>query len=264
ANGVDLTAPAAACDATNSTLAFPPGSGIAPVQYVDCAPTTEAYDDIKVQSIINEIDGKRSDGSPGTGKAPAVFGMNFQAVSVGEKLVAGGYNAALAPKPILAHAIAHTDASIGRMVAELKAKGLFGNTLIIVSAKHGQSPINFAKLQMEPKATQAPDHTVKDPGSVINAPVDVQQSAFVNPNSGSSYGESGHLQTDDVGIVWLQPNGASDLAAAVSSLVSNAAAIHASTLPTGTIFQSNITSGPALAAIFGDPTVPGSLAAARA
>jgi hypothetical protein len=264
ANGVDLTAPAAACDATNSTLAYPPPSGIVPVQYVDCAPTTEANDDIKVQAIIHEIDGKRSDGSAGTGKAPAIFGMNFQAVSVGEKLVAGGYDAKLAPKPILQHAIAHTDASIGSMVAELKAQGLFGATLIIVSAKHGQSPINFGKLQMEPKATQAPDHTVVDPGNVINAPVDMVQSSFTNPNSGSTYAQSGHLQTDDVGIVWLQPNGSADLTAAVESLVNNAAKIHASTLPPGTIFRSNITSGPALAAIYGDPTVPGSLAAARA
>ena len=201
---------------------------------------------------------------PGTGKAPAIFGMNFQAVSVGEKLVAGGYDATLAPKPILQHAIAHTDASIGRMVAELKAKGLYSDTLIIVSAKHGQSPINFAKLQMEPKATQAPDHTVVDPGDVINAPVDQKLSQFVNPNSGSQYAQSGHLQTDDVGIVWLQPNGAADLAAAVESLVINAAKIHATKLPPGTIFSSNITSGRALAAIYGDPTVPGSLAAARA
>src|SRR6516165_4851746 len=142
---------------------------------------------------------------PGTGKAPAIFGMNFQAVSVGEKLVAGGYDATLAPKPILQHAIAHTDASIGRMVAELKAKGLYSDTLIIVSAKHGQSPINFAKLQMEPKATQAPDHTVVDPGDVINAPVDQKLSQFVNPNSGSQYAQSGHLQTDDVGIVCFSP-----------------------------------------------------------
>jgi hypothetical protein len=264
ANGVDLKSAALACDASNSTLAYPPPSGTTPVQYVDCAPTTEAYDDIKVQAIINEIDGKRSDGSPGTGKAPAIFGMNFQAVSVGEKLVVGGYDATLAPKPILKHAIAHTDASIGRMVTELNAKGLLEDTLIIVSAKHGQSPIDPTTLQMEPKATQAPDHTVTDPSAVINAPVDQVQSTFVNPNSGGTYAQSGHLQTDDVGIIWLQPNKKSDLQKAVTSLASNAAAIHATMLPPGTIFSSNITSGPALSAIFGDPTVPGSIAAARA
>jgi hypothetical protein len=133
ANGVDLKSAALACNASNSTLEYPPPLGATPVQYVDCAPTTEAYDDVKVQAVINWIDGKRSDGGPGTGKAPAIFGMNFQAVSVGQKLVAGGYDAELAPRPILQHAIAHTDASIGRMVSELNVKGLLKNTLIIVS-----------------------------------------------------------------------------------------------------------------------------------
>jgi Type I phosphodiesterase / nucleotide pyrophosphatase len=262
ANGVDLKSAALSCDASNSTLAF---SNIAPVQYVDCAPTTEANDDIKVQSIINQIDGKRSDGSSGTGKVPAIFGMNFQAVSVGQKLVAGGYDATLAPKPILQHAIAHTDASIGRMFSELKAKGLLDDTLIIVSAKHGQSPIDRARLQMEAKATQAaPNNTVTGPGDVISAPVDQVQSTFVNPNSGGTYAQSGHLQTDDVGIVWLQTNTPSNVKQAVISLQNNAKPIHADTLPPGTIFNSNITSGPALSAIFGDPTVPGSIAAARA
>src|SRR6516165_10139072 len=124
ANGVDLKGPALACNASNSTLFYPPPSGTTPVQYVDCAPTTEANDDIKVQAVINWIDGKHAEGAPGTGHAPAIFGMNFQAVSVGEKLVVGGYDTELAPKPILQHAIAHTDTSIGRMVKELNAKGL--------------------------------------------------------------------------------------------------------------------------------------------
>src|SRR5262249_23143788 len=102
------------------------------------------------------------------------------------------------------------------------------------------------------------------PGDVIDAPVDQIQSSYVNPNSGNSYAQSGHLQTDDVGIVWLQPNGPSDLQKAVTSLASNAAALHATKLPDRTIFKSNIISAPALSAIFGDPTVPGSIAAARA
>ena len=261
ANGVDLAGPAGKCDATNSTLAF---GNNAPVQYVDCAPTQEAYDDVKVNAVVNWINGKRAEGQPWTGKAPAIFGMNFQAISVGEKLVAGGYDAQSEPKPILAHAITHTDASIGKMVAALKARDLLEDTLIIVSAKHGQSPINPTKLQMEAKATQAADHTVVDPGSVISAPVDQTFSAFTNPNSGSQYAQGGHLQTDDVGIVWLQPNSLADVKQAVVSLKNNAKPIHADTLPPGTIFGSNITSGDALSDIFGDPRVPGSIAAARA
>ncbi len=51
---------------------------------------------------------------------------------------------------------------------------------------------------------------------------------------------------------------------AVISLHNNAKAIHADKLPPGTIFDSNITSGDELSDIFGDPRVPGSIAAARA
>jgi type I phosphodiesterase/nucleotide pyrophosphatase len=262
ANGVDLAGPAGKCDATNSTFAF---GNIAPVQYVDCAPTQEAYDDVKVNAVINWINGKRAEGQPWTGRAPGIFGMNFQAISVTQKLVAGGYDAQLAPKPILTHAIMHTDASIGRMVAALKARDLLEDTLIIVSAKHGQSPIDPTTLQMEAKATQAPDHTVVDPGPpVINAPVDQTFSAFTNPNSGNQYAQGGHLQTDDVGIVWLQPNTRADVKQAVVSLQNNAKAIHADKLPPATIFDSNISSGDELSDIFGDPRVPGSIAAARA
>jgi Type I phosphodiesterase / nucleotide pyrophosphatase len=46
---------------------------------------TQQYDGYKVQAVINWINGHRHDGSgdPGT---PAIFGMNFQAVSTGQKL----------------------------------------------------------------------------------------------------------------------------------------------------------------------------------
>jgi len=46
---------------------------------------TAQNDQLKVNAIINEIHGLRHDGSAGPG-IPAVFGMNFQAVSVGQKL----------------------------------------------------------------------------------------------------------------------------------------------------------------------------------
>ena len=104
------------------------------------AANTAAYDDTKVAAIINQIDGKTHDGQPASG-VPAVFGMNFQAVSVGEK-TAGYTDAMGTPTPDLAAALKHTDASIGRMVAELGAKGLADDTLVIVTAKHGQSPID--------------------------------------------------------------------------------------------------------------------------
>src|SRR5271157_3684680 len=46
----------------------------------------QCYDQLKVNAILNQIDSKRSDGRPAV-PVPAIFGMNFQAVSVGQKLI---------------------------------------------------------------------------------------------------------------------------------------------------------------------------------
>ncbi|HYV66297.1 MAG TPA: alkaline phosphatase family protein [Myxococcales bacterium] len=264
ANGVDLAGTLPKCDGTNS---LPP----AKVQvYTDCIPAQEAYDDVKVQAVLNWIDGKRADGSAlredeDEGRVPAIFGMNFQAVSVGQKLPVGGYlDAAGTPTANLLGAIAHTDASIGRMVAALERRGLLESTLIVVTAKHGQSPIDRSRLAME-GGGHAPVQTVEDPIDFVNAAdPNVDNVTFTNPNNGHAYAVRGHLQTDDVGIVWLQDQSASNVSAVVAQLQGNRAAIFADTLPEDTIFSQSITSGAALAAIFGDPTVPGTVAAARA
>ena len=75
--------------------------------------------------------------------------MNFQAVSVGQKLieksngVTGGYlDAAGTPTEALLGEFKFVDASIGAFVNELKEKGLYDSTLIVITAKHGQSPID--------------------------------------------------------------------------------------------------------------------------
>src|SRR5215470_15702742 len=110
----------------------------------------KCYDALKVQAIINEINGKTSDGSK-RAPVPTVFGMNFQAVSVGQKLIEtttnptiiGGYKDALGtPSDALLGEIKFVDQSIGAMVSELDKRGLLRSTVVIVSAKHGQSPIN--------------------------------------------------------------------------------------------------------------------------
>ena len=103
---------------------------------------TEAYDSLKLQAILNEIDGKDHTGQHTVG-VPAIFGMNFQAVSVTQKLAGGGYLDALGtPSPALAGALDFIDQSLGKMVSELRKLGLFNSTAIIVTAKHGQSPID--------------------------------------------------------------------------------------------------------------------------
>ena len=114
---------------------------------------TEAYDDTKVQAILNEIDGKDHAGTTTVG-VPGLFGMNFQAVSIGEKLAAGGYtDADGTPGSMLAEALDHTDASLGKFVAELKAKGLYNDTAIIITAKHGQEPLDISQRRLIDSAT---------------------------------------------------------------------------------------------------------------
>jgi len=110
------------------------------------------YDDLKVDAILNEIAGFDHTGVNSVGM-PAFFGMNFQAVSVGQKLdmssvdgPSGGYDDTLLQTQPLIDALAHTDASIGRMVAALDQYGVRDSTLIIVSAKHGNSPIDRSTL----------------------------------------------------------------------------------------------------------------------
>ncbi|GJG87181.1 phosphodiesterase [Gemmatimonadetes bacterium T265] len=100
------------------------------------------YDTRKVKAILNEIDGLDHAGATHVG-VPAVFGMNFQAVSVGQK-TAGYTDANATPTAALATALARTDASIGQMLAELTAQGIRSQTLVIVTAKHGQAPVNPA------------------------------------------------------------------------------------------------------------------------
>ena len=49
------------------------------------------------------------------------------------------------PSAGLAGELDFVDASLGLMVAELKKKGIYDSTLIIIGAKHGQSPIDVTK-----------------------------------------------------------------------------------------------------------------------
>ena len=110
--------------------------------WTDSFQNIQCYDSLKVQAIIHEIDGKTHDGRS-SAPVPALFGMNFQAVSVGEKLVeanpptnpnfsqTGGYLDPLAtPSASLQQEIEYVDRSIGSMVSELSKQGLLSSTLI--------------------------------------------------------------------------------------------------------------------------------------
>src|SRR5581483_8998807 len=121
------------------------------------------YDSIHVQAVLNQIDGYNHDRSRKLG-VPTVFGTNFQAVSVGQKLakdpvtgLPGGYtDVSGTPGQALAEQLDFVDQSLGRFVSELKKQGLWESTLIIVAAKHGQSAIDVTKrrgIKGQPAAT---------------------------------------------------------------------------------------------------------------
>jgi arylsulfatase A-like enzyme len=142
--------------------------------------------------VLNEINGFDHTGKIRYGAPPAIFGMNFQAVSVGQKLKIGGYiDTTGTPSDNLANTIAFVDRSIGAMVGALQNRGLAKSTLIIVSAKHGQSPIDRSKRK------------ALDDGTVIAGPIGANFAFSID---------------DDGALIWLKDNSGTKTAAAVAAL----------------------------------------------
>ena len=173
---------------------------------------TVENDQKKVKAIINEIQGKKHDGSQGHG-VPTVFGMNFQAVSVGQKLAAdnkdgscksstltgkpGGYvDGSGTPSQVLAYGLQKTDEALGDMIKALKQQGIYDSTLVIVSAKHGQSPINPVKVNK-------PGHFADLVAALPDAATNPAALAIASA-AACSTGACGFVQDDDVALIWLQ------------------------------------------------------------
>jgi len=139
------------------------------------------FDEARVKAILNEIAGRDSTGSHAA-PVPAIFGMNFQAVSVGQKLpkagpgddagLVGGYaDVNGTPSNGLALQLGYVDDALGRIKAALKANKLDDSTLIVIASKHGQSPIDpatFRPLDDEPY-TKTPGYAfhIADDASLI-------------------------------------------------------------------------------------------------
>jgi hypothetical protein len=184
-----------------------------------------AYDDLKVQAVLNEIHGLDHTGTKPNG-VPAIFGMNFQVVSVGQKLTKDGYtDAAGTPSADLAQALNFVDASLGSFLDALKKEHLDRETLVIVGAKHGQSPIDVSKLHMitgstNPKAIA----DVTDVTTVLAPAAPVAQAT-----------------EDDISLIWLTDQ--SDVGRAVEALDQSSDAVRVL----------KIYSDRSLAKLFGDP-----------
>ena len=197
----------------------------------------QCYDTLKVNAILNEIDGKNHLGTKRT-QVPTIFGMNFQAVSVGQKLneksngMTGGYlDAAGTPTEALLGEIKFVDASIDAFVDELKEKGLYDSTLIVITSKHGQSPIDPTRYVPQLNVGTSPATLLDNAGYIPFSEA---------PSNPTGIGPT----EDDVSLIWLKSSSETD--ASVQILESNASA-------TG-IALGQIYYGPSLAINYNDPT----------
>ena len=198
----------------------------------------QCYDTLKVHAILNWIDGKNHLGTKKT-QVPNIFGMNFQAVSVGQKLieksngVTGGYlDATGTPGAALLDEFKFVDAAIGAFVSELKAKGLYDSTLIVITAKHGQSPIDPNRYVAQLNGGTSPATLLSNAGFI--------------PDSESTNNATGIGPTeDDVSLLWLKSS--SDTDASVKIIEDNASS-------TG-VALGQMYYGSSLALNYNDPTL---------
>ena len=95
----------------------------------------------------------------------------------------GGYVDSIGtPTASLKNEIEFVDTSIGQMVAELKTQHLIDSTLIIITAKHGQSPIDSSRYVRDGS---------NDPATLL--------SSYLAPSENSAIGPT----EDDVALLWL-------------------------------------------------------------
>lgn len=164
--------------------------------WTDSFENIQCYDTLKVDAILNEIDGYNHNRKQKT-QVPQIFGMNFQAVSVGQKLIeknvgSGGYSDGQGtPSAFLVQEIQFIDGAVGEWMAELQKQGLSDSTLVIITAKHGQSPIDSQRYL----------------GITQNGPITTSPSMIIDsclPASESNSGGQLGPTEDDVSLLWLK------------------------------------------------------------
>jgi hypothetical protein len=219
---------------------------------------THENDHLKTLGIIKWIHGLTHDDKPLKG-VPTVFGSDYQAVSVGQKVShdtpdpscinsstaadaarlagqPGGYiDGSGTPTDVLSYALDAVDADLGLIVGALKQQNLYESTLIIITAKHGQSPINPVKINK-------PGHfadLVAGLSPANSAEMAAQQAVNVINNCGS--GPCGFAQDDDIALLWLQDQ---TQTANVAALINN----HAKEL-----FVDEVMAGDEIKLKFNDP-----------
>jgi arylsulfatase A-like enzyme len=139
--------------------------------------------------------------------------MNFETLSVAQKYTAGYLDAAGSPNPEMMRALAAIDQDIGRILATLDTAKLSARTAIVVTAKHGQAPVDIKRKR-------------------------IVDSKLLKAAVGDALA---YATLDDVGLLWLTDR--AKTAMVVASLESRRAELGIR----------KIWSGKALVAEFGDP-----------
>jgi hypothetical protein len=148
-----------------------------------------------------------------------LFGTDLQAISVGQKVshnntdgscfapdpaglngLPGGYvDGSGTPTAVLQYALEQTDDSLGRVVSALKARHLYESTLVIVTAKHGQAPIDPLKTS-----------------KIGGLQALVGKYVLANPSSDGPAAQAiinAGENEDDIALIWLTDQGQAEAAA---------------------------------------------------
>jgi arylsulfatase A-like enzyme len=97
---------------------------------------------------------------------------------------------------VLDYGLKKTDDALWQFIKALKTAGIYDQTLIIVTSKHGQSPINLAKLVK-------PGHFADLVCSVSNCSTEEGAKIITDAGNNCPEGPCGWVQDDDIGLIWL-------------------------------------------------------------
>eukprot|EP00850_Spirogloea_muscicola_P016969 SM000141S00913 [mRNA] locus=s141:381552:384936:- [translate_table: standard] len=165
-----------------------------------------AYDSLHTTAILRQINGFTSNGT--ASKTPNIFGGNYQTLSYAQKNPApGGYRGPNnLPGPAVEQALSFLDGTLKQFVGALQARRLYSSTLIVIFAKHGQSPLNgyFRRI------------ISADIGDTI---------ATVSKT------EPAQVTADDIALIWL--NDPATTIAVAAALVANRSALGIAEVLTG-------------------------------
>jgi len=131
------------------------------------------------------------------------------------------------------------DAAIGQMVDALKGQGLLGSTTIIITAKHGQSPIDTNRF------FPIPGHSGTNgmpPSAVVSR---FLPAVYADPNNGLGLAE------DDISQLWLANSADTEEAVQALETAGTARGLNATAVGLGQIFY-----GATLDIMFNEPGVP--------